>query len=328
MIHSQKRNMQIIILALIAVIALVILAACVPVNATPASDISKTLLDLKATEAVVNEIARQQTAAAVSFTQAAQSTVAAQTQIAVQATATQVVRQTAAIQTLSVDQTKQAWTITEQAAYGLATATQDAVELQSTLDAAAVSAQSTAIFAQARTAENAADREDMINQVRAWTPYVAGGIILAVVIAVGVRFSLVGISRLRWIKRDERGDAPIRDDGRMVYDPDRNPGAALIDQASVLALGIALIKARTGIDLATPLPAIVDPKTTERDQMVDLATRGLPNAMQRKSIPPGLQRAMLQQPKYTVYDLNQQPPIDGDTEQALSQDWSDSQSWD
>ena len=108
----------------------------------------------------------------------------------------------------------------------------------------------------------------MMNQVQAVAPW--GALISAFIFALFVAFRW---SKVRPIQRDARGDAPLLVINGSIYDADRNP-YPLLDMS----------------DKKASIPALTAPEiqsaTTARDQMIDLATRGLQGKSypQRKAI--------------------------------------------
>jgi hypothetical protein len=137
-----------------------------------------------------------------------------------------------------------------------------------TVEAAEASAQATALYGQAVSVELAIERERMMNKVQAAAPWAALAVILVSALVLAFRWS-----RVRPIQRDERGDAPLLIIDGKVYDADRNP-YPLVD----LSGEKPLIPALTAPDLQNA--------TTARDQMIDLATRGVQGQghPQRKAI--------------------------------------------
>jgi len=173
--------------------------------------------------------------------------------------------------------TQQAWqaTITQNAMDVSATqqvvqaiATQRALDITATVDAAAASAQATALHGQAVSVELAIERERMMNQVQAVAPW--GALISAFIFALFIAFRW---SKVRPIQRDARGDAPLLVVNGSIYDADRNPHP-LLDLSGKKAAIPALVA-----------PAI-QAATTARDQMIDLATRGVQGQInpQRKAV--------------------------------------------
>ncbi len=158
--------------------------------------------------------------------------------------------------TASVEQTATAGsgTATQQARD--AVATQRAADITATVAAAAASAQATALHGQAVSVELAVERERMMNQVQAVTPW--GALISAFIF---VLFMAYRWSKVRPVQRDARGDAPLLVIEGKVYDADRNP-YPLADFSGK----------KPSIPALTP-PEMQMP-VTARDQMIDLATRG------------------------------------------------------
>ncbi len=164
-------------------------------------------------------------------------------------------------------------------------ATQRAAGITATADAAAVSAYATAMAGKAESVRLAVEREQMTNRIQAFAPWGFLALALLAVLLVMQRRS-----RILEIERDPRGDAKLLVlDGKVVYDPDRNP-------APVLDL--------SGGKPTTPIPA--DPATVARDQAIDLAHRGLPGG-ERKRIPSGRAAARLLAPQ--AKPKTQAPPV-------------------
>ena len=102
----------------------------------------------------------------------------------------------------------------------------------------------------------------MTNRIQAYAPWVILLLAAAVIALIAHRRS-----RVMTVERDLRGDAKlIVIDGKVVYDPDRNP-------APVLDL--------SGEKPSAPIPA--DPATVARDQAIDMAHRGLPGARRKRT---------------------------------------------
>jgi hypothetical protein len=112
------------------------------------------------------------------------------------------------------------------------------------------------LHGQAVSVELAIERERMMNKVQAAAPWGALCIAFVFVLVMAFRWS-----RVRPVKRDSRGDAPLLVIDGKVYDADRNP-YPLVD----------LSGKKPQIPVLTP-PEMQIP-TTARDQMIDLATRG------------------------------------------------------
>lgn len=160
-----------------------------------------------------------------------------------------------------------------------------------------INAQATAMFGESVSVELAIEREKMMNKVQAVTPWAGLGIAFFAALVFVFRWS-----KVRPIQRDARGDAPLLVMDGKVYDADRNP------------LPVADFSGKKPqIPLLTPLELQVP--TTARDQMIDLATRGLqsqgsqrqkaiaskmaaqtslPQPAQIKVIPPDQARPLLQ----------------------------------
>lgn len=158
--------------------------------------------------------------------------------------------------TASVEQTATAASGTTTQQSWSATATQHVADITATVDAAAASAQATALHGQAVSVELAVERERMMNKVQAAAPWGALGITFVFILVLAFRWS-----KVRPIQRDARGDAPLLVVDGKIYDADRNPYPL--------------------VDLSGPkpqIPALTPPElqapTTARDQMIDLATRG------------------------------------------------------
>jgi hypothetical protein len=170
--------------------------------------------------------------------------------------------------TASVEQTATAASGTATQQVREAIATQRAADITSTVDAAAASAQATALHGQAVSVELAIERERMMNSVQAAAPWGALGVTFVFVLVIAFRWS-----KVRPIQRDVRGDAPLLVVDGKIYDADRNP-YPLVDLSGK----------------KPSIPALTPPEmqsaTTARDQMVDLATRGTqgPTNPQRKAI--------------------------------------------
>jgi hypothetical protein len=176
--------------------------------------------------------------------------------------------------------TERAWNATSTAdsifATGTASAvaqqaiwTQRAMDITATANSAAVQAFATEQYAQARSNELSIQRKEMMNSVAAVVPWGVGVGTLAIMLLVLVRWS-----RVRIIQRDPRGDAPLLlnvVDG-VAYDFDRHPTSTGGLQ-------------RQDIKLLPKFSASDHTQTAERDQMLDLATRGFPNAPRKRLTP-------------------------------------------
>lgn len=194
--------------------------------------------------------------------------------------------------TASIDQTATAssGTATQQSVN--ATGTQQVLNNTATVDAAAASAKATALHGEAVSVELAIDRERMMNNLWAVTPWVALIMLLVVFAVIAMRWS-----RVRPIQRDARGDAPLLILDGVVYDADRNPQPLLDISGNKPAI-----------------PALTDPDlqaaTTTRDQMIDLASRGNPVQGRREAA----RKAMAQnippnQPQISVLTPEESKPL-------------------
>ena len=158
--------------------------------------------------------------------------------------------------TASIDQTATAASGTATQQVVQATNTQRVLDNTATVAAAAVSAQTTALHGQSVSVELAVERERLMNNVWAVTPWAALVLVLIALVVV-----LVRRSRVRPIWRDERGDAPLLIVDGVIYDADRNP-LPLLDMSGK----------------KPAIPALVDSAlqaaTTMRDQVIDLVSRG------------------------------------------------------
>jgi hypothetical protein len=146
--------------------------------------------------------------------------------------------------------------------------TQRAVDITATADIAAVQAYATEQYSIARTQELTLERETMVNQVRAVVPWA-----MFVITFVILAFFFRRWTRVRVIQRDSRGDAPLLLDvvDGVAYDADRNP-------ASTEGLEREDLKRLPQFSSRDHI------QTTARDQMLDLATRGLLGTNQRKGL--------------------------------------------
>jgi hypothetical protein len=176
--------------------------------------------------------------------------------------------------------TERAWNATSTADAILATGTasavaqqaiwtQRAMDITATADSAAVQAFATEQYSRARSNELSIQRKEMMNSVAAVVPWGVGVGTLVIALLVLVRWS-----RVRIIRRDPRGDAPLLlnvVDG-IAYDFDRHPTSTGGLQ-------------REDIKLLPKFSASDHTQTAERDQMLDLATRGFANAPRRRPAP-------------------------------------------
>jgi hypothetical protein len=176
------------------------------------------------------------------------------------------------------------------------------MDITATADSAAVQAFATEQYAQSRTNELSIQRKEMMNSVAAVVPWGVGVGTLAIMLLVLVRWS-----RVRIIQRDPRGDAPLLlnvVDG-VAYDFDRHPTSTGGLQ-------------RQDIKLLPKFSASDHTQTAERDQMLDLATRGFPNSPRRRPAPLEPLRNNVPQiplsvptstPQIQVIDVSQAKPL-------------------
>ena len=184
---------------------------------------------------------------------------------------------------IQVQSTERAWNATATAdsirsttsASGTASAvvqqaiwTQRAVDITATADIASVRAFATAQYGMARTEELSLKRKELTNNVEAIVPWISLVCTFAVLAIVFMRWT-----RVRVIPRDPRGDAPLLLDvvDGIAYDADRNPTSTAGLQ-------------REDLKRLPQFSTNDHTQATARDQVVDLATRGLPNIPQRKEI--------------------------------------------
>jgi len=181
-----------------------------------------------------------------------------------------------------ITSTARAWELTVAADMAISTATAaaqqtaQAMEIAMTQDAASITATanyanartySTAMASEAQSAQNAVERDEMTNILQAFLPFV----LLAVSAWVGFKL-LYHRGRTIVVHRDPRGDAPLLGDliEGVVFDPDRNFHPAGSYRSAK----------------ALPAPsAAQQAAVTERDQLLDLATRGSGAPKGRASLP-------------------------------------------
>jgi len=208
--------------------------------------------------------------------------------------------------------TERAWNATSTAdsifATGTASAvaqqaiwTQRAMDITATADSAAVQAFATEQYSRARSNELSIQRKEMMNSVAAVVPWGVGVGTLVIALLVFVRWS-----RVRIIQRDQRGDAPLLlnvVDG-VAYDFDRHPTSTGGLQ-------------REDIKLLPKFSASDHTQTAERDQMLDLATRGFANSPRRRPAPltnnlpqiPASVPTTTSAPQIQVIDVSQAKPL-------------------
>ena len=180
--------------------------------------------------------------------------------------------------------------------------TQRAMDVTATANSASVQAFATEQYARARSNELSIQRKEMMNSVAAVVPWGVGVGTLVIALLVLVRWS-----RVRIIQRDQRGDSPLLlnvVDG-VAYDFDRHPTSTGGLQ-------------RQDIKLLPKFSASDHTQTTERDQMLDLATRGFQNSARRRPAPLETARNLLPRhapssasptPRIEVIDVAQAKPL-------------------
>ncbi len=250
---------------------------------------------LDAMQATSQAISANLTAVVYAPTRAAAETATERAWVFTGWTATAAAEQTAT--SVSGTATQQAWQ---------ATATQRVMDITATVEAAAASAQATALHGQAVSVELAIERERMMNTVQATAPWGALCILFLFVLVVAFRWS-----KIRPIQRDARGDAPLLVIEGKIYDADRNP-YPLVDLSGK----------------KPSIPALTAPEmqatTTARDQMIDLATRGTPGptSPQRKALAQRMAAQNILPPPAQVRVLSpeQARPLLGDVIPGLVRD--------
>jgi len=184
-------------------------------------------------------------------------------------------------QAIQIQSTERAWNATATAdsiqsttiALGTASAvaqnaiwTQRAMDITATADSASVQAFATKQFSIARTEELSLERKELMNNVAAVAPWT-----MLVVTFISLAVFFKRWSRVRVIQRDPRGDAPLLLDvvDGVAYDADRHPtSTGGLQREDLKRLPQFSTKDHT--------------QTTARDQLVDIATRGLADTSQRK----------------------------------------------
>ena len=196
--------------------------------------------------------------------------------------------------------------------------TQRAMDITATADTASVQAFATEQYGIARTEELSLKRKELVNNVAAVVPWMSLICIFAVLVVVLIRWS-----RVRVIQRDPRGDAPLLlnvVDG-VAYDADRNPTST----AGLL---------REDLKLLPTFSASDHTQTTARDQMLDLATRGLPGTNKRPANNKQLKEENLSgdkllgdgaMPKIETIDANSARPLFKDVIPHIVQDSIDAE---
>jgi hypothetical protein len=191
--------------------------------------------------------------------------------------------------------------------------TQRAMDITATADVASVQAFATKQYSIARTEELSLERKELMNNVAAITPW-AMLVITFVLLAIFFK----RWTRVRIIQRDPRGDAPLLLDviDGVAYDADRHPTSTAGLQ-------------REDIKLLPKFSASDHTQTTARDQMVDIATRGLPGTTQRKAISKQINDEKLlgdrSIPKIETIDINLARPLFKDVIPHIVQDSIDAE---
>ena len=194
--------------------------------------------------------------------------------------------------------------------------TQQAMQYTATADTSSAQMTATVAAAVAQSLDRANRRAELVNNALAVSPYVLGVLLALVSLWAIVAIMRVAVLRMRVIERDARGDVGIIvTPWGDYYDPDRNPGAVM----------------RTGRAGASA-PQLGEPEdqrqVTQRDQMIDLAHRGLPaiggTSPQQRAAVKQAQQLMPVQPRpiYRIYQPADVPPaIPQDVAEALDADW-------
>jgi len=176
-----------------------------------------------------------------------------------------------------------------------------------TVESAAASSQATALHGQAVSVELAVERERMMNKVQAVAPWATLVVAFVFVLVLAFRWS-----KVRPVQRDARGDAPLLVIDGKIYDADRNP-YPLVDLSGK----------------KPQIPALTSPElqsaTTARDQMIDLATRGIQQghtSPQRKAIAQKMatQNILPQPTQVRVIPPEQARPLLGDVIPGIVRD--------
>lgn len=245
---------------------------------------------LEAMQATSQAISANLTATAYAPTQQAIETATERAWTMALWTATAAVEQTATAG--SGTATAQAWTPTP--------------NYTSTVESAQAAALATAAYGEAVSVELAVERERMMNKVQAVAPWAALAAAFVFVLLLAFRWS-----KVRPVQRDARGDAPLLVIDGKVYDADRNP-YPLVDLSGK----------------KPQIPALTTPEmqmaTTARDQMIDLATRGVqgPANPQRKAIAQRMaaQNILPQSAQVRVLPPEQARPLLGDVLPGIVRD--------
>jgi hypothetical protein len=191
--------------------------------------------------------------------------------------------------------------------------TQRAIDITATADSASVQAFATAQYGIAHTEELSLKRKELMNNVAAIVPWA-----MLVITFVLLSFFFKNWTRVRVIQRDPRGDAPLLLDvvDSVAFDADRSPTSTAGLQ-------------REDLKHLPQFSASDHTQTTARDQMVDLATRGLPVTNQRKGISKQLKDESTSgdanMPKIETIDPNSARPLFKDVIGHIVQDSIDAE---
>ncbi len=216
-----------------------------------------------------------------------------------QATATAQAHRVAATSTALAAQA----TATVEAVYfqQAATATAAAWAIQTTSTVEAARSIATIQAAEAARAELATRREEVIYPVKAYGPWVILAVVLIWALWAGYRLMRAWELRLRAVPRDARGDAPVllldqRGGNFVILDPDR-------------AFGPATVVGETVTQPALAAPELQE-RTTARDQAIDLASRGVPQARSQAAGQPSVRQAaqLMGPPRALVGPVRVIPP--------------------
>lgn len=192
--------------------------------------------------------------------------------------------------------------------------TQRAIDITATADIASVRSFATEQYSIARTEELSLQRKELMNNVAAIVPWLSLICVFSVFVIVFMRWT-----RVRVIQRDPRGDAPLLlnvVDG-VAYDADRSPTSTAGLQREDLK--------------RLPLFSAADhTQTTTQDQMIDLATRGLPGGTAprkaiRKQLKDETNSGDENMPKIEAIDANSARPLFKDVIPHIVQDSIDAE---
>lgn len=199
---------------------------------------------------------------------------------------------TAQAQAFNATATAQAWNLAS-------TATAETYQQRATATAAAAQATATVQAAEAERLRLQAERERLVQPLRAYGPWL-GFFVALTLFAWGVyRLIVVLELRGRALPRDDRGDAPIiiveRGPRLVLVDPDRLARPTLTVDTQGAPAAPALVS------------DAMQERTTARDQAIDLAHRGLPAGSGRPRVTPQQAARVMAQPPLPA--AGGQPPI-------------------